>query len=240
VRLDIIQSLSVPESMSAQSHAARLPNDGQQLSDRYRAIHSALSSFANLPVCGPTLADGEGSLPNAKIGMRPAAARTLQEATEHCAAAPRGGADDARLIAAQSQTVSHPHRSCAALSQFELSNLALLGAQFWRLRRPKPVSHSFTARRIASGRVGLGRGCCPIQACERISLECGLTETEEAQKIASIAAMEIRDRIAGIPATTLVGLMLKARYAAEHDQCAYDEKIMTSIVDDLLALSGEA
>jgi hypothetical protein len=76
--------------------------------------------------------------------------------------------------------------------------------------------------------------------CERISLECGLTETEEAQKIASIAAMEIRDRIAGIPATTLLGLMTKARYAATHDQCAYDEEIMNSIVSDLLAMSGEA
>jgi hypothetical protein len=76
--------------------------------------------------------------------------------------------------------------------------------------------------------------------CDRISLECGLAAAEEAQRIASIAAMEIRDTIAGIQATTLVGLMIKARYSAEHDQCAYDEEIMNSIVDDLLAMSGEA
>jgi hypothetical protein len=77
--------------------------------------------------------------------------------------------------------------------------------------------------------------------CERIRLDCGLAAAEEAQREASIAAMEIRDAIAGIQATTLTGLMFKARYAArDGNNCFYDSEIMFSIVSDLLAMSGEA
>ena len=40
------------------------------------------------------------------------------------------------------------------------------------------------------------------------------------------------------PAKTLAGLIFKARYAAREDN-AYDEDVMESIVDDLLAIAGD-
>jgi hypothetical protein len=52
--------------------------------------------------------------------------------------------------------------------------------------------------------------------------------------------MSLRDRIAEIQATTLTGLIFKARYAASHYEGEYDADVMASIVDDLLALDGEA
>jgi hypothetical protein len=47
----------------------------------------------------------------------------------------------------------------------------------------------------------------------------------------------IRDKIAGLPATTLAGLKMKARYAIRHPD-ELDAQIMASIVHDLLAMSA--
>jgi hypothetical protein len=59
------------------------------------------------------------------------------------------------------------------------------------------------------------------------------------QSDAQDAAMNLRDRIAEIQATTLAGLTFKAKYAASHYRGEYDVDVMTSIVDDLLAFDGE-
>ena len=41
------------------------------------------------------------------------------------------------------------------------------------------------------------------------------------------------------PAKTLAGLIFRARYAATHYEDNYDEDVMISIVDDLLAMADE-
>jgi hypothetical protein len=41
------------------------------------------------------------------------------------------------------------------------------------------------------------------------------------------------------PAKTLAGLIFKARYAATHYEDDYDEDVMISIVDDLMAMAGD-
>ena len=48
----------------------------------------------------------------------------------------------------------------------------------------------------------------------------------------------MRDHIVDIPATTLAGLIFKAKYGAEHYHGDYDQDVMGSIIDDLLAIGG--
>jgi hypothetical protein len=74
------------------------------------------------------------------------------------------------------------------------------------------------------------------QECERLKKECGQAAAEVAERENSAAVMEIADVIAETPATTLAGLIFKARYAAEHYGDSYDQEVMISIVDDLLEM----
>jgi hypothetical protein len=72
-------------------------------------------------------------------------------------------------------------------------------------------------------------------------LESGLPAAEEAQSEADSIRLHIRDeKIVPTRARTLRGLIFKARYAATHFENAYDEDVMTSIVDDLLAIAEDA
>jgi hypothetical protein len=43
----------------------------------------------------------------------------------------------------------------------------------------------------------------------------------------------------GTPAKTLAGLIFKARYAATHYEDDYDEDLLVSIVDDMLAMADD-
>ena len=70
----------------------------------------------------------------------------------------------------------------------------------------------------------------------KTALEAGLAAAEATVREAQNASDALRNRIVEIPATTLTGLIFKARYAAKHD-CEPD--VVTSIVNDLLAI-GEA
>jgi hypothetical protein len=74
----------------------------------------------------------------------------------------------------------------------------------------------------------------------RIKVESGEAAAEERSTETLQAAVAIRDQIAAIRATTLAGLVFKARYAAEHYRDEPDEEVMASILDDLLAMDGEA
>jgi hypothetical protein len=78
------------------------------------------------------------------------------------------------------------------------------------------------------------------QLCDRIKLDCGFDTAEQTLNDANEAVSSLRERIVEIRATTLAGLILKAKYAANHYEEDYDPLVMTSIVDDLLALDGEA
>jgi hypothetical protein len=75
--------------------------------------------------------------------------------------------------------------------------------------------------------------------CERLREECGLAVAEDEEGETSNEVSAIRDHIAGTRATTLAGLVFKARYASSHYRGEYDVGVMTSLVNDLLALGGE-
>jgi hypothetical protein len=72
--------------------------------------------------------------------------------------------------------------------------------------------------------------------------QCGLAAAERARDKALDKTIDLQVEVASIRATTLRGLILKASYAAKHHRGQYDEAVMVSIVDDLLAMEkrGEA
>jgi hypothetical protein len=61
----------------------------------------------------------------------------------------------------------------------------------------------------------------------------------EAQQAADRVVLSIREKIVSTRAHTLPGLIFKARYAATHFENEYDENVMPSIVDDLIALADD-
>ena len=72
---------------------------------------------------------------------------------------------------------------------------------------------------------------------ERSRAESGVDDAHAAEGEALEAVTELQERLAETPARTLAGLIFKARYAAQRD---YDPVVMQSIIDDLLAMDGEA
>ena len=73
----------------------------------------------------------------------------------------------------------------------------------------------------------------------RARRELGLLAAEEAQAEADGIRLSIRDeKLIPTRARTLEGLIFKARYAASHFKEDYDEEVMRSIVDDLLAIAA--
>jgi hypothetical protein len=71
----------------------------------------------------------------------------------------------------------------------------------------------------------------------RAQVESGLDAAQAAQDAALEVVMKLETRLIETPAKTLAGLIFKAKYASDKD---YDQDVMTSIVDDLLAMAGEA
>ena len=74
---------------------------------------------------------------------------------------------------------------------------------------------------------------------ERLHAECGVTAAQALEDAAQEAVNSVRDALVDTPAKTLVGLIFKARYAATHNPDEYDEVVVASIVDDLLAMAEE-
>jgi hypothetical protein len=75
---------------------------------------------------------------------------------------------------------------------------------------------------------------------ERLKDECGLTAASEMQDAAHETISQLQADLIDTPATTLAGLIFKARYAAAHYSDDYDEDVMISIVGDLLAMAGDS
>jgi hypothetical protein len=50
---------------------------------------------------------------------------------------------------------------------------------------------------------------------------------------------QVRADLVDTPARRLAGLIFKARYVAAHRRTEYDEEVMASIVDDLLAMTDD-
>jgi hypothetical protein len=74
---------------------------------------------------------------------------------------------------------------------------------------------------------------------ERLKVECGVTAAERMQNAAQDTISGLSAVLAATPATTLAGLIFKARYAATHYSDDYDDGVMISIVDDLMAMAGQ-
>jgi hypothetical protein len=72
---------------------------------------------------------------------------------------------------------------------------------------------------------------------ERLKAECGVTAANELEFAALDATGRASRGLIDTPAKTLAGLIFKARYAATHTSDDYDEDVMISIVDDLLAMA---
>jgi hypothetical protein len=77
-----------------------------------------------------------------------------------------------------------------------------------------------------------------VQEKERLDDEAGLTAAEERVAEAQREGDDIRDQIVATRATTLAGLKFKAKYAVDHYPGEFDQDVMASIVDDLLAMEG--
>jgi hypothetical protein len=73
----------------------------------------------------------------------------------------------------------------------------------------------------------------------RLRDEYGVTAAHEAEDAACEAVNSVKADLLDTPAKTLAGLIFKARYAAREDN-AYDEDVMESIVEDLLATAGNS
>jgi hypothetical protein len=71
---------------------------------------------------------------------------------------------------------------------------------------------------------------------ERLKAECGVTAAHELEDAAHETISQVQADLVDTPAKTLAGLIFKARYAATHYSYEYDEEVMESIVDDLLAM----
>jgi hypothetical protein len=71
-------------------------------------------------------------------------------------------------------------------------------------------------------------------------LESGRDAAHEAQRAKHSGVMALQTRIVETRATTLAGLIFKARYAVAHYGGEPDQDVIDSIVDDLLAMAGEA
>ena len=75
------------------------------------------------------------------------------------------------------------------------------------------------------------------QEVERLKAECGVTAAHELEAATSNEVNSVKADLLDTPAKTLAGLIFKARYAAREDN-AYDEDVMVSIVEDLLAMAA--
>ena len=74
---------------------------------------------------------------------------------------------------------------------------------------------------------------------ERLKAECGVTAANALEEAAHDATGRAARALIDTPAKTLAGLIFKARYAATHYSDEYDEEVMASIVDDLLAIADD-
>ncbi len=74
---------------------------------------------------------------------------------------------------------------------------------------------------------------------ERVKAECGVTAAEEMKDAAHEAISQVQADLIDMQATTLDGLIFKARYAATHYSDEWDKEVMISIVEDLLAMARD-
>jgi len=77
------------------------------------------------------------------------------------------------------------------------------------------------------------------QAEAEVRVKSGLADAEQAEDEKSDVVSELKERVLAVQATTLAGLIFKAKYAAAHyTPGEYYSDVMISLVDDLLPCLG--
>ena len=74
---------------------------------------------------------------------------------------------------------------------------------------------------------------------ERQKAECGVTAADELEDVVHETISQVRADLVDTPARTLAGVIFKARCAGACYRTEYDEEVMASIVDDLLAMADD-
>jgi hypothetical protein len=192
----------------------------------------------------PTRRAALTALAGASALALPAAARTLTP-----------GQADAELFALQGSIEAADRNHNAALDALSPAESAAIAARK-KLPRPEQPESRFLAeewfqtftQKMAEDRekpwpewdayeeaLGVWE-----EETARIKIESGEAAAEERSMRTLDEVIAIRDRIVGIRATTLAGLIFKARYAAAHYEGEWDQEVLTSIADDLLAMDGAA
>jgi hypothetical protein len=141
-------------------------------------------------------------------------------AVAHAATSPT---DDAELFALQPEIEAADREARLAIEAQEALSEAYEAA-----RPPRPETDPHGPARRAW-----------LKEVSRISDECGMTAAEERASEAFHRVNVMSARLVSIQATTLAGLIFKAKFAAAHLPDQWDPDVMASIVEDLLAMGGE-
>jgi hypothetical protein len=160
---------------------------------------------------------------------------------------------DAALFAMQSAIEAADRELEAALDALKAAEDAFFNKKPDCPEQPETIlsdeeRQAIDALRAASAKIG---GPSPAWAAyeqafrdherevERLKAECGVTAANDLELTALDATGRVARALIDTPAKTLAGLIFKARYAATHYEDNYDEDVMISIVDDLLAIADE-
>lgn len=202
----------------------------------------------------PAAATGLPKSRRTMLGLFVAAPAAMMASAKSTPAALAAGADDAELFALATEIDA----ADAALNQVDKVHSAAEDA-FFEARPRAPTEPASPDRSNEEGTIALRRKMAEGEVrgpsservayeaaveqheerCERLKVDCGVEAAERSQEEADGAVIELRDRLIEIQATTLAGLIFKARYAAEHYPGDPDPRVVDSILDDLIALSEE-
>jgi hypothetical protein len=78
-----------------------------------------------------------------------------------------------------------------------------------------------------------------MEECARLRTEFGVAAADDRSSEADAAVDNLGQMVAAIPATTLAGLVFKAKYALAHNESEADARVVESILDDLLGMAGK-
>jgi hypothetical protein len=161
--------------------------------------------------------------------------------------------DDAALFALRAEIEAADQRERAALKAQALAETVHYSRVPKRPSKPSeetPVLGDMERRLLEKFRLRLeevnSRGPSPHEVamreweheCARVRVESGVAEAEASTDEAQEATDAIGRRIASIRATTLNGLVFKAKYALAHNKDEPDPGVVASILADLIAMSA--
>lgn len=198
------------------------------------ARRAALRLFAGAPALAVLPAMASSALPASSSPVHPDAALFAMQSTIEAADRELDAAFDACNPAEDAYFDKQPDRPeepsgpvFSAEEQLALDEFAAkVRARGKRGRPPEWVAYDHAVEAYE-------------QEKERLQAECGVTAAHEMRDAAQETVSQLQADLVDTPATTLAGLIFKARYAATHNSDEWDIEVMASIVEDLLAMAGE-